>query len=190
MFVDHPLTGVGTGNYPDAYPQYFVTIFVNSLGHAHNYYINIAAEIGSIGLTAYLLFLMAMFVAGGSAYNSIHKKYMQAKAGLETPLPKVLAPLGLWNKLLALVQPMSISTRVRTQDRYSILEMIRNDRALAIGLLAALLSVCVHNLVDDLYVHSLTNLIALLLIALIRLEGVAHNVSNNGGNFDYAEIAK
>ena len=190
MFVDHPLTGVGTGNYPDAYPQYFVTIFVNSLGHAHNYYINIAAEIGSIGLTAYLLFLMAMFVAGGSAYNSIHKKYMQAKAGLETPLPKVLAPLGLWNKLLALVQPMSISTRVRTQDRYSILEMIRNDRALAIGLLAALLSVCVHNLVDDLYVHSLTNLIALLLIAVIRLEGVAHNVSNNGGNFDYAEIAK
>src|SRR5260370_21929730 len=133
---------------------------------------------------------MAMFVAGGSAYNSIHKKYKQAKAGLETPPPKVQAPLGLWNKLVALVQTTYISTRVQTQGRYSRIEMLRNDRALAIGLLAALLSVCVHNLVDDLYVHSLTNLIALLLIALIRLEGVAHSVSSNGGNFDYAEIAK
>ena len=65
--------------------------------------------------------------------------------------------------------------------------MFGNDRALAIGLLAALLSVCVHNLVDDLYVHSLTNLIALLLIVLIRLDGVTKNV---GGNFDYAGIAR
>lgn len=190
MFIDHPLTGVGIGNYPDAYPQYFITIFVNSLGHAHNYYINIAAEIGSIGLTAYLLFLMAMFVTGGSAYNCIHKKYMQAKAGLETPLPKAQTPLGLWNKLLALVRPMYISTRVQTQGRYSILEMLRNDRALAIGLLAALMSVCVHNLVDDLYVHSLTNLLALLLIVLIRLEGVTTKVGATGGYFDYTKLAK
>jgi hypothetical protein len=68
--------------------------------------------------------------------------------------------------------------------------MLKNDRALAIGLLAALISVCVHNLVDDLYVHSLTNLIALLLIALIRLEGVTTKAHRNGGDFDYRKIAK
>ena len=68
--------------------------------------------------------------------------------------------------------------------------MLGNDRALAIGLLAALLSVCVHNLVDDLYVHSLTNLMALLLIVLIRLDGVTKNVGGNGGNFDNSEIAR
>jgi len=33
-----------------------------------------------------------------------------------------------------------------------------------------------HNLVDDLFVHNLTNLIALLLIALIRLEKVTPSV--------------
>ncbi|MBV9230292.1 MAG: O-antigen ligase family protein, partial [Chloroflexi bacterium] len=44
MFLDHPWLGVGIGSYPDAYPKYFITIFVNPLGHAHNYYINIAAE--------------------------------------------------------------------------------------------------------------------------------------------------
>jgi O-antigen ligase len=190
MFLDHPLTGVGIGNYPDAYSRYFVTIFVNSLGHAHNYYINIAAEIGSIGLTAYLLFLMALFMAGGSAYSSICKTYMQAKAECSTPPPKIQAPLGTRNKLIALAQPRRMMAHSKAQGGYAILPMLRNDRALAIGLLAALLSICIHNLVDDLYVHSLTNLIALLLIVLIRLEGVTTNVGGNGGNFDYAEIAK
>ena len=56
---------------------------------------------------------------------------------------------------------------------------IVNDRALAIGLLAALLSICVHNLVDDLYVHSVTNLIALLIIALICLPTVTADVAND-----------
>ena len=59
--------------------------------------------------------------------------------------------------------------------------MLSNDRALAIGLMAALITVAVHNLVDDVYVHSLTNLIALLLIALIRLERVTPKVTALGG---------
>ncbi len=193
MFVDHPLTGVGVGNYPDAYSRYFVTIFVNSLGHAHDYYINIAAETGAIGLTAFLLFLMAIFVAGGKAYSNIHKKYSLAKAKADVTRPierKVQAPLGTRDKLILLIHPLKMYAYFRSQGSRSISLMMGNDRALAIGLLGALVSVCVHNLVDDLYVHSLTNLIALLLIALIRLDGVTKNVGGNGGNFDYAEIAK
>ena len=58
---------------------------------------------------------------------------------------------------------------------------VGDDFEPAIGILAALISVCVHNLVDDLYVHSLTNLIALLLIVLIRLEGVTLKADGNGG---------
>ena len=46
MFQDHPLLGVGIGNYQDAYSAYHLGIFVVPLGHAHNYYINIAAEAG------------------------------------------------------------------------------------------------------------------------------------------------
>lgn len=195
MFVDHPLTGVGIGNYPDVYPRYYVTIFVNSLGHAHNYYINIAAETGAIGLAAFLLFLMAIFVAGGTAYTSINKKYKQAKAQAGS-LPSKLnniqahAPLGTKNKLILLAHPLKMFTYYRSQGTCDSSLVPGNDRALAIGLLAALLSVCVHNLVDDLYVHDLTNLIALLLIALIRLDGVTKNTGGNGGNFDYAEIAR
>ncbi|GAC1379412.1 MAG: hypothetical protein NVSMB33_04640 [Ktedonobacteraceae bacterium] len=182
MFLSHPLLGVGIGNYPDAYSQYFITIFANSLGHAHNYYINIAAETGAVGLTAYLLFLMAMFVTGGSAYQAINKRYrLEAKAHGSTAYSQVLPPAGMRNKLLLLLQPWQLVEHYRPRGIHNQLHFLKNDRALAIGLLAALISVCVHNLVDDLYVHSLTNLIALLLIVLIRLEEVTAKANDIGG---------
>lgn len=178
MFLDHPILGVGIGNYADAYPQYFITIFVDPLGHAHNYYINIAAETGFIGLTAYVLFLLAMFVAGVTALRHINKKYEQAKMQEPAAQPMIEAPLGSRNKLMLLLRPLSLAQHYRRQKQVAIAAMLTNDRALAIGLLAALITVSVHNLVDDLYVHSLTTLIALLLIALIRLEWVTPGVTD------------
>ena len=72
---------------------------------------------------------------------------------------------------------------------YVRLNLLQNDRALALGLLAALVSICAHNLVDDLYVHSMTNLIALLLVALIRLEGgIAKTMISEDRHFDYTAI--
>src|SRR5579875_4151107 len=172
MYFAHPILGVGIGNYPDAYPQYFITIFTNSLGHAHNYYINIAAETGSIGLFAFLTFLATMFIMGGSAYRAIHHKYRQVKAQQGMERRMVVPPVGTRQKLYLLLHPPQLTQYYRSQSGQATLFELTNDRALAIGLLASLLTVCVHNLVDDLYVHSMTNLIALLLIALIRLEAV------------------
>jgi len=55
MFEDHPLTGVGIGNFNARYPDYFVrSEFRFSQGHAHNYYIHTLAETGMIGLVLYL----------------------------------------------------------------------------------------------------------------------------------------
>ncbi len=180
MFSDHPLLGVGIGNYTEAYPHYFVTIFTNPLGHAHNYYINIAAETGSIGLIAYLFFILAIFIAGDHSYRYITRKWMQLKlqprassTGLQKPLMHVASQA-----------PGSVLQPGRIEKR-DITAMFTNDRALSIGLLAALISICVHNLFDDLYVHSLTNLIALLLIILIRLEKVTPKVGGKEDNFDY-----
>ncbi|GAC1392581.1 MAG: hypothetical protein NVSMB38_16590 [Ktedonobacteraceae bacterium] len=161
MFMDHPLTGVGIGNYGDAYPPYHVTIFINSLDHAHNYYINISAETGIIGLIAFVLLLIASFVAGGRAYRTISKKYMQIKAKRATPQIR--------------------QSRLEVLHSCNMLGVFTNDRALAIGLIAALLSVCVHNLVDDLYVHGMTILFALLLAALIRIAGVHSETVSTGG---------
>ena len=61
MVEEHPLLGVGIGNYPVVYPQYALGRWQDPLGHAHNYYLNIAAEAGLVGLFAYLVLLTACF---------------------------------------------------------------------------------------------------------------------------------
>lgn len=55
MFQSHPILGVGIGNYSADYPAYHPRGWYASLGHAHDYYINIAAEAGIVGLCTYVL---------------------------------------------------------------------------------------------------------------------------------------
>lgn len=152
MFLDHPLTGVGIGNYPAVYDRYFITIFNNPLGHAHNYYINIAAEAGILGLGALLLFLTTIFLTGGYILRNTQRAIDNSK------------------KRFASAQGASFASKLLAQT-----SILANDRALVVGLLASQMTVCVHNLVDNLYVHSMTSLIALYLIMLLRL---GHNVAH------------
>jgi len=56
MLRDDVLLGVGFGNYAVAYPSYALINWPDALGHAHNYYINVLAEMGILGLIAYLFF--------------------------------------------------------------------------------------------------------------------------------------
>jgi O-antigen ligase len=70
MFSEHPLVGVGPGNYTNAYEghvawqadPYLFHPWYASRGHAHNYYLHIAAEAGIIGLSSYLLVLVLLAV--------------------------------------------------------------------------------------------------------------------------------
>jgi putative inorganic carbon (HCO3(-)) transporter len=63
MFLDHPIFGVGPGNYPAVYDRYAIPGWRESLGHAHNYYINMAAEAGLAGLIALLVVLALAYRA-------------------------------------------------------------------------------------------------------------------------------
>jgi O-antigen ligase len=54
MFRSAPLFGVGPGNYSVAYPEFAVGAWYASRGHAHNYYLHMAAEAGIVGVLAYL----------------------------------------------------------------------------------------------------------------------------------------
>lgn len=56
MARDDLWSGVGFGNYEAAYPEYALINWPAALGHAHNYYLNLLAEIGLPGLLAYLFF--------------------------------------------------------------------------------------------------------------------------------------
>jgi O-antigen ligase len=126
MFLAHPVLGVGAGNYPEAYPLYSVVCWPNSLGHAHNYYINAAAETGALGLVAFLALTAAMIFVGWRA----------------------------------------------TQG------MLLNDTtgyglALTLGFFACIVTVIVHNVVDNVFVHAMELQIAVTLAALLRLRVLA-----------------
>lgn len=54
------LDGVGFGNYETAYDDFALINWPAALGHAHNYYLNILAETGVVGLLSYLLFWLAV----------------------------------------------------------------------------------------------------------------------------------
>lgn len=61
MAQDNLWLGVGFGNYEAAYPDYALINWPAALGHAHNYYINLLAEVGVLGLLAYLVLWTAVF---------------------------------------------------------------------------------------------------------------------------------
>jgi O-antigen ligase len=67
MFLDHPWLGVGAGNYGQAYASYFVGPWPEALGHAHNYYLNMLAELGLFGGLLLLLMLGLVFRRLGGA---------------------------------------------------------------------------------------------------------------------------
>lgn len=60
MARDDMWTGVGFGNYAAAYGDYDLLNFPDALGHAHNYYLNLLAEIGLPGLLAYVIFWLVL----------------------------------------------------------------------------------------------------------------------------------
>lgn len=72
MFSDHPWAGVGPGNYPVAYKDYALPGWPEARGHAHNIYLNFLAEMGILGLAAYLIFwAAALWQVGARATNSL-----------------------------------------------------------------------------------------------------------------------
>lgn len=61
MWRDHFWLGAGFGNYAVIYPVYAVGRWLDPLGHAHNYLLNIGAEAGLVGIIAYLIFWILAF---------------------------------------------------------------------------------------------------------------------------------
>jgi O-antigen ligase len=72
MFQAHPLLGVGAGNYSAVYARYQVSpVWFEALGHAHNYYINAAAETGMLGLIAIFSVVGISLWAGWRAVRAL-----------------------------------------------------------------------------------------------------------------------
>ncbi|MCR4406536.1 MAG: O-antigen ligase family protein [Anaerolineae bacterium] len=82
MWTDHPWLGVGIGNYAAVYPAYALPKWPDPLGHAHNYYLNIAAEAGLIGLLAYLLLWGMAFYQAWKAVRASGGVWQAVAAGV------------------------------------------------------------------------------------------------------------
>lgn len=82
MWLAHPIFGVGIGNYAVVYPAYALPRWDDPLGHAHNYFLNIAAETGTVGLMAYLLLWLAAFWQAWRAVRAASGLWRSIAAGL------------------------------------------------------------------------------------------------------------
>ena len=82
MLHNHPLLGVGIGNYAVVYPDYALPRWDDPLGHAHNYYLNVAAETGFVGLAAYLVLWAAAFWQSWRAVRGARGLWQSVAAGL------------------------------------------------------------------------------------------------------------
>lgn len=82
MWRDHAWLGVGPGNYSVLYPVYQIGNWDDPLGHAHNIYLNFAAEAGLVGLLAYLVFWLASLWQAARAAWSNDKLAVAVGAGV------------------------------------------------------------------------------------------------------------
>ena len=58
MYADHPLTGVGPGNFGDYYPHYKPAAALESVADPHNFPLSILTQYGPLGLLGFLVMLV------------------------------------------------------------------------------------------------------------------------------------
>ena len=84
MIAAHPFLGSGPGSFQVAYPQYRIPEYfrnphaVDATAHAHNEFLEIAAETGILGLGAFLWVLMVFFRKGIGLIRKEEDGYQRA----------------------------------------------------------------------------------------------------------------
>jgi putative inorganic carbon (hco3(-)) transporter len=71
MLLEHPFLGIGWGAYWMVYPSYdfFITDSATTIYHAHNMFLHIGAELGFMGLAAFLWLLISVLKMTLSMYR-------------------------------------------------------------------------------------------------------------------------
>jgi O-antigen ligase len=90
MAERRPWLGVGFGNYEAAYPDFALINWPLALGHAHNYYLNLLAETGILGLVVYMMM-------GAVIIRLTYQALRQAPSPVEQGI--ALGLMGVWTHL-------------------------------------------------------------------------------------------
>src|SRR5205807_5180639 len=67
MLADHPLCGVGVADFVNYYPQYSGQPY--GLNHAHDLFLNVAAERGLLGVATFAAVLIGLFRSMASSFR-------------------------------------------------------------------------------------------------------------------------
>ena len=89
MIFEKPLLGIGWGAYWLVYPEYdfFIQDAAKTIYHAHNTYLNLAAETGLPGLVAFLAILTGHARLALRSHTKAYSRYVKGLAlGLFTAL--------------------------------------------------------------------------------------------------------
>jgi O-antigen ligase len=129
MATRHPWLGVGFGNYAAAYPNFALINWPLALGHAHNYYLNLLAETGVVGLTAYI-------IMGAGVIRLTYQRIRCAPSPVERGL--ALGLMGVWTHLAV----------------HSLFDKLYvNNLFLTVGVLVGLLAILLHQTAYQEKVH-------------------------------------
>lgn len=118
MVASRPLLGVGPGNYSLAYerppragePPFNVRPWYESRGHAHNYYLHMAAEAGLLGLLAYLALISAVLAQAVRALRSARSWFWRGVAAGSTAVVAAVAAHNLFENLHVLNMGLQLGT--------------------------------------------------------------------------------
>jgi O-antigen ligase len=94
MWLARPWLGVGIGQYAVVYPDFMLAGWKDPLGHAHNIYLNLLAEVGVPGLLAHLAVVLSWFVL---AVRRVRGASTPLGRGLAIGVLGVLAAIGTHN---------------------------------------------------------------------------------------------
>lgn len=116
MIADHPFTGIGWGAYQFVYPQYNYYIADPNIiiYHAHNLYLNVAAEIGIVGALAFFwYFFGTMFISFGISEHGAEKWFSER-------LDKILASSTFLQEISKIINETLANFSKRVVNLFSV----------------------------------------------------------------------
>lgn len=75
MLMDHPVIGIGPGRFADYFPSYRPPEILYRVDHAHNDLLELAAEIGLVGMVILAISILLFFMHVFSSRNEIRSVY-------------------------------------------------------------------------------------------------------------------
>ena len=167
MIQDHPFLGIGWGAYWMVYPEYdfYLQGADIRIVHAHNWYLNYAAEIGIPGM---LSFVWLFF---GSLFLTLQQKFLPSK-----PVTAAPTPFDYNEDAAADVELKKVADSVQTEEERPEVPLwqdfchwtdwhLLGGTALGLGL--ALISVALNGFTDDLLFNIPSSMLLWMLFAFI-----------------------